>query len=586
MLVIPGFTPDDKVPSTVAINQWGAGRQSIGAIPLVLTLLGNKTSGGSADIDARTFCASPEDADDLCGARSELGRMAHAALEIPGVTLYIAPVEEAAGAAAAQATIAIGGSWSTSGEITIQLDEEVIRIPVAASHDATTFGDAVESAINSAQSGRLFCEASNTTGTVVMTVASKGIRGNQHIIFLDASKKPSGMTISITRNTAVSQSGAGPTITVAGTDETTTEFEITITTGGANGTAKFSITGNGTSIATGVTVPTTPFTYAVPGTTNTVVTFTNDTYVLNETYTWTTAGNNENGGVFFFLGSGTDDVDDCLDALESVTNDYIAAAHNDSTNVGKIETKCNEKAAFDVGRLEQYVVATNGSLTTGVALGQTGMNDQLGQCVWDQWGVEHPSRTAARIAAMRSTLEGAQPNTNYDDMEVVGGAPHYRDADVPNRATLKSALNNSLTPLVTVDGKKLIVRAICSRSLVGSTPNYNTYDVAEVAVPIRVRKECVALGNAARQANPYMGPDVGESMPDAQTLTPRLWESIVNTQLQIWASEQFNWLVDVESNPCEAEWDSEAKRIMSLVPTLVKPQSHQIGILVRQQRAA
>jgi phage tail sheath gpL-like len=585
MILIAGYTPDDKVPGVVAINEYGAGRSSIGAIPLLCVLFGNKTSGGSATLEERVQVTTPEDADDLFGARSELARMAHAALDVPGVNLYCVPVEEAGGGTAAKATIVVGGSWTTSGEIRIQLDEEVIRIPVAASHTATTFGDALEDAVNAAQGGRLFCSAANVSGTVTLTVANVGVRGNQHIVFLDSSKKPSGMTISVSRATSVVQSGAGPAITVSGTDSTSAEYVLTISTGGANGTAKFSLTADGESVATGETVPTTPFTYSIPGTDSAVLTFANDTYVLNETYTFSLAGANDNGGVFFFLGEGSDDIEDALDATDVVTNDYIAAAHNDATNVGKIETHVNAKAAFDVGRLEQYVVATNGALAAAIAIGQTAMNDQLGQCVWDQYGVEHPSRTAARMAALRSVTEGAQPNFNYDDLELPGSAPHYRDQDVPNRATLKSALNNSLTPLTTVNGEKRIVRAICSRSLNGAVPDYRTYDVGEVSVPIRVRKELVALGQQLKQENPFAGPDVGEGLPPIGTFTPKFWNAKVEANLYLWASPQFNWLTAVAENLPESEWDDDAERVMSIVPLVVKPQNHQLGIIARQVAA-
>jgi phage tail sheath gpL-like len=587
VIVIPGYTADDKVPGVVAINQWGAGRQSIGAIPLVLTLFGNKTSDGTANLNERVLCTTSEEADTLAGSRSELGRMAHAALDVPGVTLMLCPVEEAAGAAGAVATIVISGSWSTSGEITVQLDEEIIRVAVAASHTPTTFGDALEDAIEGAQNGRLFCTAENTTGTVVMTVASLGVRGNQHICFLDSSKKPAGMTISLSRLSAVTRSGgtSGPAITVTGTHSTTTVYVATITTGGSNGTAQFSLTGNGVSLATGVTVPTTPFTYSVPGSDSLVITWGNGTHVLNEVHTFTAAGANSNGGVFFMQGSGTDDIEDALDETESVTHDYIAAAHNDAVNVALIEASCNAKAAFDVNRLENYVVAMNGSMTAAIAIGQTGMNDQLGQCIWDQWGVEHPSRTAARFAALRSTTEGSQPNTNYDDVALPGAAPHYRDADVPNRATLKAALNNSLTPLVTVNGTKQIVRAICSRSLNGAIPDYRTYDVGEVAVPIRIRKELVALGQQLKASNPYAGPDVAEGLPPPGTFTPRLWNSKVTARMTDWASSGTDWVTDVENNLPESEWDSDAKRIMSIVPVVVKPLNHQLGVVVRQTAA-
>lgn len=587
MIIIPGFTPDDKVPGVVAINQYGAGRQSIGAQPLVCLGIGT-ASGGTAEAGQRYAVTTPEEADTLFEARSELARMMHAALDVPGVTLYGVAVAPPEGAESATLVLEIGGSWSTGGEITLQLDEEIIRIAVAASHTPTTFGDAVEDAVNAAQSGRLFCSASNSAGTVTLTVYSTGIRGNQHIGFLDASKRPSGMTASFRRNTAVARAGgtSGPAVTVAGADSETAEYVVTITTGGANdGTAKFSITANGESVATGEDVPASPGTYSVPGTDSLVVTFADGSYVQNETYTWTTSGNNPNAGVFFAMGSGTDDIDDALDELESVTNDYVAPAANDATNVGKLEAHVNAKAAFDVARLENYVVATNGTQAAAIAIGQTTMNDVLGCAVWDQYGVEHPSRTAIRLAALFSVTEGAQPNFNYDGIAVPGAAPHVRDADSPNRATLKTALNNSLTPLVTVNGTKQIVRAITSRSLNGANADYRSLDRATAIVPIRVRKELVAIGTTMKEANPFAGPDVGEGLPPDGTFTPRLWNSRVQAELERWASPEFNWLTDVENNLPESVWDNDAKRVMSIVPTIVKPQNHQLGIIVRQTAA-
>ena len=78
---------------------------SIGAIPLVCTLYGNKGSAGTAPLNSRSDCTTPEEADALCGARSELARMAHAALDVPGVTLKLVPVAEASGGAAGIVTV-------------------------------------------------------------------------------------------------------------------------------------------------------------------------------------------------------------------------------------------------------------------------------------------------------------------------------------------------------------------------------------------------------------------------------------------------------------------------------------------------
>jgi phage tail sheath gpL-like len=583
VFVIPGYTTSDKVPGVVAHGEYGAGKISIGQIPLVCTLYGNKTSGGTAALNARSDCTTPEEADALCGARSELARMAHAALDVPGVTLKLVPVLEVSGGTAATFVLDIGGTWTTSGELTLQLDEEVIRCAVAASHTPTTFGDALEDKVNQAQNGRLFCVASNVTGRLTLTVANLGVRGNQHIAFLNKALLPSGMTVVADQLSDVVKVGGGPNITVSGSDSIDGTYVLTITTGGALATAMYTLTFNGGAASSPAVLPVGAF--ALPGHTSIMVTGVAGTYVVGNTYTFTGVAALSNGGIPFSLGAGTDDVDDAIDGTESVTNDYIGLAHNDVTNVGKIETAINAKAAYDVARLEQYVACRNRGLTDGIALGQTGMNDQLGTCLWPQNHPEHPSRLAARMAALFSITDGGQPNTNFDEVVLPGAAPHFSEGDNPNRSTLNSALNNSLTPLITVDGKLQIVRAICSRSLNGSTPDYRTYDHGDVAVAIRVRKEAVVLGQALKAGNPFDGPDVEEGLPPPGTFTPKRWEAEMNALLEEWASPRFNWLQDVDANPCQAVWDTVAKRTMSVVPTIAKHQFHQLGVLVRQQAA-
>lgn len=584
-IIIPGFTADDKVPGVVAINQYGAGRLSIGAIPLLCTLYGNLGSGTGV-ANTRYEITTPEEADARFNARSELARMAHAALDIPGVTLRCVGVTPAVGGVAATFIFDIAGTWSASGELGIQLDEEVIRVPIAASYTPTTAGDAVEDTVNQAQDGRLFCTAVNSAGRVTLTVFSVGVRGNQHIAFLDTSLLPSGMTVVADQLSPITKSSSGPVLAVSGSDTVDGTYVITISTAGTLGTAQATLTINGGSPSAPFTLPAAATPTALAGTAAILLTTTAGTYVLAETYTFTGVAALANGGIPFSLGTGTDDIDDALDATESVTNDYIGLAHNDATNVGKVETAINAKAAFDVGRLEQYVTCTHRGLTAGIAIGQTAMNDQLGACLWVQNGVEHPSRLAARVAALRSITEGAQPNTNWDGVVIPGAAPQFRDADVANRATLKSAINNGLTPLTTVNGDLVIVIGICSRSLNGSTPDYRTFDWGDVSVPIRVRKELVALGEEIKAQNPFSGPDTEEGLPPIGVFTPNLWKSAVNARLQDWESERFNWLSEVADNPCEAEWESDSKRVMSIVPTVVKPKFHQLGVVVRQQAAS
>lgn len=495
MIVISGYTPDDKVPGAVGKNEYGTGKRSVGSIALKCVLMGGKTSGGSAVVETLYDVTTPEEAATYFGIQSELANMAYAALDTPGVTLQCIAVAEAGGAAAATSTLTIAGTWTESGQITIQLDDTIIDVAFDSTMTTVTLAAAqVVAIVNQAYFGRLFCTASNVAGVVTFTTASKGVRQNQHTLFIvDQNRKPSGMTLAIAGGTALS-----------------------------------------------------------------------------------------NGGVPFSGGSGTDSVDLALTAMDGVQNDYIGAAHNDTTNVGKIETKVNAKAAFDVGLLEQYVVSSNGTQAAAIALGQAQMNDVLGMCLWVPLGVQHPSRIAARVAAQRSVTEGADPNHNYDNEPINGAAPHFRSADSPSRAVLKAALNASLTPCKTIDGKLCIVRAITSKSLTGATPDYRALDIGCAAVPIRIRKEMIVLFDDLKAQNPNAGPDLDDGvLPPTGMLTPGMWAASAQALMKTF--EERNWVTEVDANPVQAEWDDDADRIMSVVTTVVTPLDHQLGVIVRQQ---
>ncbi len=96
-------------------------------------------------------------------------------------------------------------------------------------------------------------------------------------------------------NTSVTKVGAGPDITVAGTPLIDGDYVLTISTGGAPGTGQFGLTRDGSSIASGVTIPTTPFTYVVPGGSGLTLTFVNGTFVLANTYSWSSSAEVQHG---------------------------------------------------------------------------------------------------------------------------------------------------------------------------------------------------------------------------------------------------------------------------------------------------
>lgn len=490
-IVVPGLTPDDKDPGFYGFIKFGVGKQSVGG-GLVVTLFGNKTSAGAALVNSRTQVFSKEDAAAAAGGPSELARMAYAALDVDGAVVNIVVVAEASGGVAATATITIGGSWSTSGQATFQLDEEIFIVNFSTTDSTVTLA-AVEvvTSVNQRQQGRLFCTAGNSAGVVTLTTVNVGVRNNQHtLLLIDKTLAPVGMTIAIAGGTALA-----------------------------------------------------------------------------------------NGGVPFTGGTGTDDITAAITAFDASQLDYVGLAHNDATNLGLVETHANAKLAASVQLYDQYVTSSNGTLAAATALAQTQMNDQLGQLVWVPFGVEHPSRIAARMAAFRSVNESIQPNTNYNGVILPGASPHVRDLDSPTHPIRKAALDVGITPMMTVDDKLVIVRCINSHSLNGTTPDDRTLDSSDTTVPIRIMKELKVLYAAMRVDNPFSGPDLTD-LPPPGRFTPNLWRRAVDALMK--DHEADHWVTDVDNHPTVAQWDDAGNRVVSATPSVVELHNNQVGALVNQ----
>lgn len=99
----------------------------------------------------------------------------------------------------------------------------------------------------------------------------------------------SDLTLSFTgtpNNSAVTQTGTGPTVTVSGTPSGEFDFIIEVTTGGAVDTAQFKWSSDGgATYTTGVTVAAT----VALGATGITAAFTAGTYEVGTTYSWTSA---------------------------------------------------------------------------------------------------------------------------------------------------------------------------------------------------------------------------------------------------------------------------------------------------------
>ncbi len=499
-IVIVGFPDSAKIPGVYGDTKFGASGISLGAAPLRLLLVGQKTSSGSLVADGTPQqCFSGDDADDLAGAGSPLANAAIAALaqsngEPNGFELWLLAIADPGGGpVAATATLTTNNTAGLAGSIYVYIDSFRIEVNIAAGTTENDAATAIAAAVNAEP--RAPVTAAAVSDTVTFTWKVTGVVGNAGIIALDLSLAPTTQTYTL--------GGAG------------TAFDSTMQ-GFAGGTGTPSTT-NGLAVA------------------------------LPEFYhrvVWQT---------------------------------------NDATSLAAIEAQSDAKAAPGVEMPEHFVTAANGSLAAADSLAQTTLNAHRAQLCWHENALDMPFNIAAAMAGYRAMREGSQPNQNYDGVVLKGLRGQFRKSDWPSRAEQQSALDNGITPLTTNSaGETIVIRAVTTRSLDGSLPDYRTLDVSEAVVPDAVRLDAGALWlTEYREANPYNAPDPsgGRAAP-AGVATPTGWVTRYTQRLR--ELEEALWITQVTENPMRAEWNNVGKRIMSAIPVVPLPINHQIGVQVLQ----
>jgi len=495
-IVIAGFSTSYKRPGAVRETKYGQGLVSVGSAQVACLITGTKTSAGSMTADqdvARIY--DKDDADAKLGTGSEAACQAYAALDIPGVVLWAAPVAEAGGAASATLVATITGSWTTTGTAVLWLFGFAVSFQVVAGESVTQAAVRLVNAINAVP--RFPFTAANAAGVVTITVRSKGVRGNEHIGRKDLSAAPSGFAMALAGGTPL----------------------------------------------TGGMVP-------------------------------------------FSGGSGADSVVNVLGVLVSGVYDYQAWAQNDATNAALWKAQLNSEAGPTAMHLEHGIMALTRAQATAISFSQTTLNAYRCSLVTME-NCEVPSSVvAAQMAAVRSTIVGANPNYRFDDYVLPSIPPQSQKADIYSDPELDAMLNSGVTPLLTrPDGTVVIVRAVQSHSLNGSAPDYRTLDWGDADVPDRMSKEYGVRWDTFSAGNMYVGADPadGEEQPGEGVATPTLWRAeIIDINKD---AEKANWLQSVDANPPVVEYDDDASRLMTAAPIVVRKQNHQVGISVRQVAA-
>lgn len=299
-----------------------------------------------------------------------------------------------------------------------------------------------------------------------------------------------------------------------------------------------------------------------------------------------------NGAVRFTSGAGTEDVTDLLDTLAEDRYYRIGVAQNDSTNLGLWRDQIDTKAGPLVGKMEHAVFASTGTLSAATSLAQTTLNDPRCQLCWMKDGETPPAVIAATMAAIRIQAEQSMPNRMYDNKVLLDVFGQTDKATNPNRATQVAALDVGLTPIKTVNGQAVVVRAVTTRSLtdLGAVDD-GTVDVADSAVVDDVRDVVRAFWSEVFVVNnPFLDDDPSPTAlttPPEQVATPSLWTAEVTRIFK--RLEELLWLTKVDENPVRSQLNTQATspRIVFMAPVVRRPHQHQLeGTLAQLKYAA
>lgn len=573
-VVISQFSPNDKTPGFFGQVQYGTAGQSFAGLPIALLLVGVMNASGTLAYDTQIQqIYQDSDADTFAGIGSELAVMAYDALEEQtDIPVFIASPKPPTGATAATATLTISGTWSVAGTIGIRIDGYLVTVGVGASDATTAVATNLAAAINGANEGRLPITATAVSSTVVLACSTPGVRGNQHVVFIQPAGSqsaiiiPSGMGLSLT---------GAPWVT--GTVYPVGSYLVPTAANGYYYKAT-AVSGSGTS---GVTQPTWPTTVGT-----TVV----DNTGANQ-ITWTCWGQIVNGGgVTLGGGAGLETYTNLLNTLASQGYGRIALACNDSTSLAAWKTSIDTEAGPLTGYLQHAICAVNTTTTAAVALAQTTLNDPRFETLFLQSGETHPSRTAASMAASRAFQEVSDPDFNYDGYVLSTVTAQSQPLDIPIHSVLVSLLNTGVTPLTTIGGQVQVVRAITTKCLTNAQPDYSTLDVGFAVVPDFVLMYMKGVWSTFQKSNSRVrGPLAsGEKQPASGVAYPDLWNSSVTAALMqmdlgLVPGTCAPILFNVENMLPVSDLDpTSVGRLMTACPVDVMPDLHQLGISVQQ----
>jgi len=174
--------------------------QGSATLPVQACIIGQKIAAGTAAAGTLYLISSADDAIALAGVGSHLHRMAIKWFSVNKFTpLYLSPLADAPGAAAAKYTATMSGTATAVGELVVYIDSTRFGLAVAVGDAVAAVGAAMVLLINADTA--LPVVASYGTGTLTLTAKNLGVTsGDVGVLwnYFPGEKVPAGLTVAAT----------------------------------------------------------------------------------------------------------------------------------------------------------------------------------------------------------------------------------------------------------------------------------------------------------------------------------------------------------------------------------------------------
>lgn len=215
---------------------------------------------------------------------------------------------------------------------------------------------------------------------------------------------------------------------------------------------------------------------------------------------------------------------------------YIVSAAEDATQFGAVVTQIGTQAQPLTGIRQRAITGAVGTSGATVTIA-TGINSARAGIAWLQNSEFTPSELGANLAAVIALEEAPlQFKCNFSGYgNDASSSTHWfvkapRSGTAPTRATIKTVLNNGITPIgVNANGSTYIVKLITTRSLNGASPDYRVRDWHKVTICDRYADDLYAKLVANFQGKQIADdPLTGQRIPGGSVVTPRVMKAAIN----------------------------------------------------------